>query len=268
MNKATQFCYIRAFEKGKSIPAFILDIILGIPLLYIAVNLILRELGAVKAAAAIISVCAVLVLIVLYILIFQVRLERFIKREREKITDEMCARKALLMPEADFFELAKKVAVSKGKDCSFVCAFQTACETDADSIIKAYRQAKAQGMDSVFIVSLSPLSEDAEKTVEYIDDIRIDTADQKDITAILREGEEFTDEKADAEFVKRFNKKRPSKNFFRRLTAEKRILPYLICGILFFVLSLVLKYSLYYRLLGAFCIWICLFLGFLKKREN
>lgn len=268
-DKSIEKLYRRRYIKNRSFFMYITDLLLALPLIYIISGLILREFGFSRGAAYIIAIQVTLIAVVLYFLISRIRFDRFIKSERKRICRELCMAEGLLMPEAEFMSLAKKLAENSHCESSCIFAFQNVRPLDAEQILSCYRKAKASkhkpAYKSVFIAALYPPSDDAMTYISYVEDMEIKIADCNDLSALLKTRIDATDDALDEKFAEEYRRVYAKPPFFKRILKQHRISPYLICGTCLYILSFFLKYSLYYRLLGAFCMSVCIFLAFVKN---
>lgn len=262
MDRQTLRCYKRSMRKNKSVFFTVADCVTWAIIIYVMASLFFREIGFVRHTAAYLAVCACMLYFVLYMLIDRIRFEKFLKKERRRLLREDIQRTFLLMSDDEF---SAKVA-SFADDDSHMIALHNSKETDADCILKAYREAKCMGKNSVTVVSLSPLTKDACDMARNIADAEIKIVSQDEIIAVGVDEKKHTDEYADRLFLREYETLHPKKTLKSFLQNRRGAYP--LCGVILLILSFFLKYSLYYRLLAGFCFSMAFLSAVLRNKNN
>ncbi|MBQ9949527.1 MAG: hypothetical protein IJO93_02270 [Clostridia bacterium] len=262
MDRQTLRCYKRAMRKNKNVFFTVADCVTWAILVYVIASLIFREIGFVRHTAAYLAFCACMLYLVLYMLAGRIRLEKFMKKERRRILHDDVRRTFLLMSDDEF---EAKVA-SLAHDDSHLIALHNSKETDADCILKAYREAKGMGKNSVTLVSLSPLTKDACDMAENIADAKIRIISQDEIVAVGVDEKKHTDEYADRLFLREYETLHPKKTLKSFLQNRRGAYP--LCGVILLILSFFLKYSMYYRLLAVFCFYMTFWGAVFRNKNN
>ena len=126
---------------------------------------------------------------------------------------------------------------------------------DADALLFIYRKATAAGEKSFSLVSLYGFDDEARAQIKKLD-AQITLYDGDDMLKAVGLTE-CSDDEADAAFAAAVNeqKKPRLKERFGKGSAKA----YLFCGIMLFVMSLFVRFTLYFRFVGVICIWTSFF---------
>ena len=239
MNKTTRAVYRRSFRRNKSIFAQTADGVLGTLFTYVIIAVFLRECGASSAAAGIVSILFTAVTVTVYSLITEMRFERHIRKERARVAEEMKSRELLMMPDGKFAEL---VHAEQYEDAIL---FRDNEKMPRDMLLCIYRAAKNENKKQITIITIDGADEKAAEMLKYVKDMKIDIV-SADKTCLA----EPADEAIDAEFVRERCCKR--KKWFSAQMPSR----WLVCGAVMILLSFVLRFSLYYRIIGIACMWV------------
>ena len=251
MDRQSRKAYLYIFNNKKSLPARISDGVSAAVITYIVISLVLLEIRVPRAANVVCSLLLSAAVVTGYRLLRDLRFERFVKRQREETKKNICKDKLLLCSENDFYKAACDCA---GK-CGNVYAYQHKMPMDADALLCIYRKATAAGEKSFSLVSLYGFDDEARAQIKKLDaQITLYDGDDMLKAAVI---DECTDDDADAAFAAAANeqKKPRLKERFGKGSAKA----YLFCGIMLFVMSLFVRFTLYFRLVGTICLWMAVF---------
>lgn len=256
MKKAIS-AYKRAYAGNKTVFARTADALFGAVIFNAAVYFILREIGASRAAAYISSLLITAFGICAFALYRERRFGKYLQRERTAIKKQMTARRAMLMSDDELVSCFGEKLTKYGS----TVILRSFDPVSADAAAAAYRQAREEKVPSLCLITISGISDDAKKLLDSIDDMETEV-----MTVIDEEGtvSAVTDDEADEEYIMRLRSQREA----RKKSAGTPLHGYLICGLVLMGLSLVLRYSLYYRIMGAFCLWLWAVGRFFGKKST
>lgn len=227
---------------------------------FIAIELILRGMGLSTAAAAIISVCAILAFIPAAHIVKDLTLDAFIKKERKKQRLKMCKMRLLLLESAEFKERARELAKHENTGDFLLVPYQRQRAIDQDDISAAVRCARAVGKKSVVIVSLSDEDEALKAFIaaaQAESGVEISFCGSEKLLNYELEKRPVSDAEADRAFIDgEAMEKRAKQGFFKRIKLQRDAAPFFICAAILFVLSFIMRFPLLYRLLAATSMWL------------
>lgn len=257
MDKSTKRLYLRKMRK-QTLFAHIVNLVLSAAVTFIVSELLLRSFGFGNVPAFVCAVCGVIIFLVSAKLLNDIRLSRFIKKERKRIKEEEKKLRILLCSEAEFREKAEKIA----EQCKRVFVHQSTEPVSCDFLLECYRSAKQDSCSEFLIASITDLDSDAKVLTEKLSDVRISVC----FDELLKSTESISDDKADELFAIQNRAERVP--LLKRIKTCKAPSPYLVCGLFLLCLSPFIRYGLYFRLVGGLCMWIAAFYYVIKRRYS
>lgn len=97
------------YHKGKSVPAHLLDCILGLFMLFLFLLFLLRYLGAALRGAALLSLCLCGSAALFCTVYRRYRLERFLSMELDRLRRTLLLESLTLLPEQDYQEICREL---------------------------------------------------------------------------------------------------------------------------------------------------------------
>ena len=239
---------------------------------FIATELVLRSLGLSTAAAAIISVCAILAFIPAAHIVKDLTLDAFIKKERKKQRLKMCRMRLLLVGSDEFRKKAHELAKHEKTGDFLLMPYQRQRSIEPDDISAAVRCARAVGKKSVVIVSLSDADEALKAFItaaQAESGIEISFCGAEKLLSYELEMRPVSDAEADRAFIDaEAMERRAKQGFLTRIKLQRDAAPFFICAAILFVLSFIMRFPLLYRLLAATSMWLGVGKSVIKRMKK
>lgn len=251
--------YKRRFYHGRSFVARAVDFLALRVITLAAWYLWFTTLIDNTVMAAVLSLTALATISVAVELFKSLRLERFIQKERKRISERLFRERLLILPKEEFLAVVK--AFLEGRRSQFaddclVYTVQSALPVSEDTVLRAHRAAQRRMLTAAVIFSAAPVSPEAAALARRYDGVALSFVTPDDLLASGSAANFLPDDKAvdkailsaaQGEKVRR--RKAASAPF-----AEGRVRRYVLVALALFALSFCVKYTLYYRLLSAACL--------------
>ncbi len=186
----------------------------------------------------------------------QLSFDKFVQKEKERLTDVVLCERLMLLPEEEFFALSKRIIdLLPGFENAYLLSVQRASQLGEDDILAAFHAAQKEKMQQIVIISLSTCREQALALIGRLP-MRVELVPIPTLLRMARqlEGYAVTDEDVDAHIRSLMGAQRARK---ARMQAEpfgaKHAKKYLICAVVLTLSSFITGYALYYRLLAGVC---------------
>lgn len=214
--------------------------------------------------AAALSVISMLMFSVVMSLLQSIRLDRFIAKERARLTEESLREQLALTPPEEFASLAQQAAETledydaasgvplyRGRPC-IVYPLQRLSPAGADDLLAAYHTARRRQVSDVLLYTAVPAGAEADSFCRRLSEVHIHIQPPDALLAILLKQQQPEDpdelvrrKLADALAEKRKKRAQPfAKGQTRR---------YLVCTAVLAAASFAARYALYYRMLAGVC---------------
>ena len=187
----------------------------------------------------------------------QLSFEKFVLREKERLSDVVLCERLMLLPKQEFHALCKRIAaLLPGFEQAHFVSTQRASQLTEDDILSAYHAAQKAGASALVVFSLSGCKDQARALIARLP-IRVELVETSMLLRMARQLEGYAVVDADVEThirslmsAQRERRARMQAEPFGAKHAKK----YLICAIVLTLSSFITGYALYYRLLAGVCL--------------
>lgn len=251
--------YKRKLYGGRSAFARVMDFIslrlIGLLVCYLHFSTLISN----AVMAGLMSVVAVAFASVAIELSKSIRMDRFIKKERDRIASEALKKKLLIMPREEQLQRLRQYAKanpSRFRESEIIFTLHRTSPVIEDDVLAAAAAAKKRGAKSVTILHTGTVDGAARSLAADYGGAKVsflalgDILSQEDRQALLP-----TEEEIDSIILAREDAARQKrKTALSRPFERGRTGRYLLCALGLFAASFFVRYPLYYRLMAAACI--------------
>ncbi len=188
-----------------------------------------------------------------------IRMDRFLRRERQSIAAETLKKKLMVMPREEQLGFLRRYAranPSRFGESEIIFTLHRTAPMTEDDVLSAGAAAKRRGAAAVTILHMGPVAEAARSLAADYSGVKVSFLALADILPddarqALLPGEEEIDAiiLAREDALRRKRKTALSRPFERGRTGR-----YLLCALGLFAASFFVRYPLYYRLMAAACV--------------
>ena len=200
----------------------------------------------------------------------QLSFDKFVRKEKERLTDVVLCERLMLLPEEEFRALNQRIVeLLPGFENAHLVSIQRASQLNEDDILAAFHAAQKENAQQIVIISLSTCKDQALALIGRLP-IRVELVPLPTLLRMARqlEGYAVTDEDVETHIRSLMGAQREKK---ARMQAEpfgaKHARKYLICAIVLTLSSFITGYALYYRLLAGVCLLLSA-TSFVLNRPN
>ncbi|MCH5279767.1 MAG: hypothetical protein J1E60_08290 [Christensenellaceae bacterium] len=244
MNDELKQSYKRSFYGGRTIFSRISDTVLFGLLLFATFYLVSAARIGSRPICTFLSIILAIIGLLISDIIVKNRFEKHKILLREQLKSELARQKLLLI---DLNELRPVLESAFGKP---VWVEQSTSSIAPDTIYSVARYMKANGIKSCMIVSIATLSEEAVKCLEALPVYNIEHRLVEDIPEISS-GINVTEDEIDAAVLRKFKKHTKRHPSLSLAIAPDRIKKYFTMGLLISILSFVMPYGIYMRVIAS-----------------
>ncbi len=187
----------------------------------------------------------------------QLSFDKFVKKEKERLTDVVLCERLMLLPEEEFYALNQRIVeLLPGFENAHLVSIQRASQLGEDDILAAFHAAQKENAQQLVIISLSACRDQALALIGRLP-VRVELVPIPTLLRMARqlEGYAVTDEDVETHIRSLMGAQREKR---ARMQAEpfgaKHAKKYLICAIVLTLSSFITGYALYYRLLAGVCL--------------
>lgn len=241
-----------AFARGVD---FISLRLMGLLLCYLHFSLTISNI----VMAGLMSLVAMAFATIAAELIKSIRLDRFIRKERNAIAQELTKKRLLIMSREEQLNKLRTYAKSnpqRFQESEIIFTLQRVSPVTPDDVLVAAAAARKRQAQGVILFHMGPISKEALSLAGECGDVKVsflalwDILNPQDIAA-LAPGEEEIDEAILSRLAQREKKR---KDALSRPFSQGRTGRYLLCAAGLFAASFFVAYPIYYRLMAALCI--------------
>ncbi len=282
MDKNVKNYYLKKMYGGRTKLARAVDTIsfsiLTFAILYVLFSSIFYD----NLLSLILSIITIMLIIITYIIINDIKFKRFIINENKRIEKNMIFNSLLLLNEEEFIQCVQKYVQANEINDYYLYALQKVDGVCADDVLCAYRKAINENKAGIIIASINPASD--KKAVDemitkiviaknnFIEKIVVVCADDI-INACKKSGESRYFENISEDDINKYIEMREAGERWSRkkvMSSPFSIVPYkkyFIVAAIIFAVSFLGKYSLYYRIISYACLTFGIIARKLGKNE-
>lgn len=260
--------YKRRMYRGRTQFARLFDFVALRIVFFVAAYLWFLNTVTNQLLALILSVIALMMFIVVLKLAADIRLDRFIRRERERLSKKSYFEQMVLLDRSEFLSLCRAYLNTQGNvrldgdNCTIdghACLIFTVQQLEplkSDSVLHAYHLARKREMEHVLLFCTSAISAEAEAFKRRLSAVDVRIVEPEKLVKVLLGSEEAEDamERVDRILESEIERERTERK--RTLTqpfAPGRARRYLFAGAALIGASFITSYALYYRILAGVC---------------
>ncbi|HWR22285.1 MAG TPA: hypothetical protein VN366_02310 [Feifaniaceae bacterium] len=187
----------------------------------------------------------------------QLSFDKFVQKEKERLTDVVLCERLMLLPEEEFFALSRRIVeLLPGFENAHLTCIQRASQLGEDDILAAFHAAQKEGAEQMVLISLSNCRDQALALLGRLP-VRVELVPIPMLLRMARqlEGYAVTDEDVETHIRSLMGAQRARRE---RMQAEpfgaKHAKKYLVCAVVLTLSSFITGYALYYRLLAGVCL--------------
>lgn len=251
MNGTLKEYYKRSLYKGRSQLSRIIDFVF-LRLLILASTYI-YFLSTVDSKVVILFTFVTTALITIAIELIKSRVfVHHVSKERKKLMNNYRRIKILTMDNRNLVMLCSKAV----KSCAYVYVHHKLADLDGDDVINVYKEAASCAISNIHIFSLSGIDKSATKIANSLHDCSLHFHDSAELIDICFNGQaDMSDDEIDNLLLKELSKQKKGSILTRvKPFLKSRIISYLTLSVILFVLSFIMDYALYYRIMAMLCL--------------
>ena len=200
----------------------------------------------------------------------QLSFDKFVQKEKERLTDVVLCERLMLLKDTEFQSLCRRIVdLLPGFEHAHLVSIQRASQLGEDDILCFYHAAQNENAQQLVIISLSACKDQALALMNRLP-IRVELVSISMLLRMARQLEGYAVTEADVEaHIRNLMNAQHEKR--ARMQAEpfgaKHAKKYLICAIVLTISSFITGYALYYRLLAGVCLLLSA-TSFVLNRPN
>ena len=260
--------YKRRMYRGRTQFARLFDFIALRIVFFVAAYLWFLNTVTNQLLALILSVISLLMFVIVLKLFADIRLDRFIRRERERLSKKSYFEQMVLLDRTEFASLCRAYLNTldnvrfEGEDCFIdgqaylIFTVQQLEPLKSDSVLHAYHLARKRELEHVLLFCTSAISAEAEAFRRRLSEVDVHIVEPEKLVKVLLGSEEAEDatERVDRILQSEIERERSErKQALSQPFAPGRARRYLFAGAALIGASFITSYALYYRILGGVC---------------
>ncbi len=268
MNNDINYCYRKSFYGGRNTAARIIDFILVGFLIFSGCYGIIRTRLPRGIFTVIIALSLTMVIAIAHRIITVLRMNKHIAKLRSSTRNMLEDQALMFIPPSEYEEYIRSAV---NTECYII---QKAEKVNCDDVYRAARYAKCHGYSKLSIVTSSQPTCEAIEVAKRIYETRICFKDARSIVYNSPNAPTVSEDDIDRAIMLRYGKKRRKgiRSNFKRGSISHRSRQYFVVGGILMALSLVMKHSIFIRLIASIALMLSALMRFThgnnSKAEN